>query len=105
MIHLNSKQQKKTLLIINQLDYFFESLFLKIKEKIVSDEVFSNLSDTKNLINLILEDIKKLGVKITYNNLTNCNYHTLVKILNYQNYFKGLPKETKKELKKLKLLI
>jgi len=104
MKYLNSKQQKERFVIIGELDLLFKALYSKIKEKKVSDKVFSNLPETKNLTDSILEKIKKLGVKPNYENLTNYNYHILVKVVNYQNYFKKLPKEVKDALKKRDLI-
>jgi len=46
--------------------------------------------------------IKEKGQKTTFNNLTNMNFHLLVKILNFNDYFKKqITQDIHNELKKL----
>ena len=69
-----------------------------------SDEDFATSKRVIEVADEIVEALKNNNIKITYNNLTNSNYHFLVKILNYNKKLK-LDKNTSESLKKLKLWI
>ena len=69
-----------------------------------SDEDFATSKRVVEVANEIVKALKNNNIKITYNNLTNSNYHFLVKVLNYNKKLK-LDKNTSESLKKLRLWI
>ena len=87
---------------INENDKKMNYLYKKYKEWTGSDEDFSKKYFKKALeIVDLIENFQ--NKKVTYNFLTNSNYHFLVKLLNYNNYLK-IPKDIKEELKKMKMM-
>ena len=78
-----------------------DELYKLYKNTKLTDERFSKKYHRKALS---IQKAISIWYKIkNFNWLTNLNFHFLVKILNYNNFFK-LSKELKEELKTFKLL-
>jgi len=91
----------KTTEIQKQID---ENYLFLIKEarKTNYPEGFSKSEKTKKIAFEIVDLIREKGQKTTFNNLTNMNFHLLVKILNFNDYFKKqITQDVHNELKKL----
>lgn len=87
---------------IKKIDNIMRDIFEELKETNLSDLDFSILPKTQDKVFEIVKILEEENIKTTYNNLTNMNYHTLVKILNYNWFFdKQLPKKTINDLKQL----
>ena len=92
--------------VITKIDNLMEILYRKYREKWeITDENFSKNEEIQKIVFEIVEILKNTKISTSYENLTNMNFHMLVKILNYNNFFKGLKKEEKEALKKFSLLI
>ena len=92
--------------IIDKIDNLMEIIYKKYRDRWeMTDEEFSKSEEIKDIAFKIVEILKEENIKTSYNNLTNMNFHMLVKILNYHDYFKELKKEIKEALKKFSLLI
>lgn len=73
-------------------------------DKSVTFEAFTQLKWTQETANEMVDILKKLGIKTTYNNLTNRNDHFLVGILTFNWFFnKSLTKSEIEEIKKIKV--
>lgn len=92
------------LLDLEKFDKYYNELYEKAK--LTTNQVaFSKDNETLKIVNEILYLIKESGQRITYKNLTNMNLHLLVKILNYNDFFKKeLNKEVSGELKTFSLI-
>lgn len=92
--------------VITKIDNLMEILYKKYREKWeITDENFSKNEEIQKIVFEIVEILKNAKISTSYENLTNMNFHMLVKILNYNNFFKELKKEIKEALKKFSLLI
>lgn len=92
--------------IIDKIDNLMQIIYKKYRDRWeMTDEEFSKSEEIKNIAFEIIDIFKEENIKTTYEHLTNMNFHTLVKILNFHNYFKDLTKEEKERLKKFSLLI
>lgn len=87
---------------LTALDSFYKAINSKLRITDLTDQEFATSEEIKKLAFEVAEVLKNDGIKVTYNNLTNMNLHTLVKILNYNDFFR-IPKALKNELKQLKL--
>ena len=92
--------------IIDKIDNLMQIIYKKYREKWeITDEEFSKSEEIKDITFEIIDILKEENIKTSYNILTNMNFHMLVKILNYNNYFKELSKEEREWLKNFTLLI
>jgi hypothetical protein len=102
MTIIKEMTQDERRLLFDTFDSMYNALHEKAKSTQNTDEVFSIMHRKEALE--IVDLLRGAGIKTTYNNLTNMNNHFLVKVLNYNNYFK-LPKKFKNDIKKLKLIL
>lgn len=88
---------------LDKIDNRLSKLISEYKQTKLSDE---NFSKTKFKDALFIQKIIFLWTwKKSYDDLTNYNYHFLVKILNYNWYFKwDLWEDLSRELKRFKLI-
>ena len=92
--------------IIDKIDNLMEIIYKKYRDRWeMTDEEFSKSEEIKDITFEIIDILKEENIKTSYNILTNMNFHMLVKILNYNNYFKELSKEEREWLKNFTLLI
>jgi hypothetical protein len=68
---------------IDRIDENMQFIFAQRKESNLTDLEFATLEEIEEKAFEIIDILKEENEKTTYNNLTNMNYHTLVKILNY----------------------
>lgn len=92
--------------VITKIDNLMEIIYKKYRDRWeMTDEEFSKSEEIKDITFEIIDILKEENIKTSYNILTNMNFHMLVKILNYNNYFKELSKEEREWLKNFTLLI
>lgn len=96
-----SLTQHERLEHIKYFDFLYMDLYNNAKQTTLSDEEFS--IENKDHAFKLVELFSQYRQKPTYNNLTNCNFHFLVKVLNYNNFFK-IPKDIKIALKERPLI-
>ena len=86
--------------VITKIDNLMEIIYKKYRDRWeMTDEEFSKSEEIKDITFEIIDILKEENIKTSYNILTNMNFHMLVKILNYNNYFKELSKEEREWLK------
>lgn len=86
---------------IRKLDEKYIPLILKARAT-KDPEGFSKNEKIKMVAFEIVDLLSINNIRPTYKNLTNSNLHLLVKILNYNDFFKKeLTKDLREELKKL----
>lgn len=89
----------------NHIEKLLTEILNERKISKLNDEEFSKSEKIKTKALKIIWTLKWELIKTTYNNLTNLNYHILVKILNYNWFFKwDLSKNLSEELKKLPII-
>lgn len=100
------KANKEVLEKIKLLDKLMNEIYQIIRETNLTDEEVATSEKVKNLAFEMVRLLKSENFKTTYNNLTNSNFHTLVKILNYNGFFpkNQLSKEYSNELKTFSLI-
>lgn len=85
---------------IDKIDNLMTEIYSAININLLSDLEFSQLLNIRENAYEIIKIFESEWIKTTYNNLTNMNYHTLVKILNYNWFFdNSLSKNLRDELK------
>lgn len=85
---------------IEKIDSLMNEIYSDINDTKLTDLEFAKSQDTQDKAYEIIEILKAEWINTTYNNLTNMNYHTLVKILNYNWFFdNNLAKNIRDELK------
>lgn len=91
---------------IKLLDKLMNEIYQIIREANLTDEEIATSERVKKLAFEMVSLLKNENIKTTYNNLTNLNFHTLVKILNYNAFFSKnqLSKELSDELKTFSLI-
>lgn len=62
----------------------------------LTDQEFATSDPIKKKVFEFVKNCKNVGIKTSFNNLTNRNSHFLVHILVINNFFKTLDKESKK---------
>lgn len=93
----------KNIEIIKKFDEKYMQLIEQAKQA-TNDESFSKSDKIKSLAFELVELLKQNNEQVTCKNLTNMNHHILVKVLNYNGFFKKqIPVKLQNELKTLKI--
>lgn len=87
---------------IKKFDERYTFLIKKAEETKTTPAVFSKSDEIKKVAFELVDLLEQNGDKTTFNNLTNMNHHLLIKILNYNDFFKKtLTKKLQEELKEV----
>lgn len=90
---------------IKQVDFLMGKIFKMIDKNTLPQNEFCTSEKVKKYAFEVVAILRSENIKTTYNNLTNMNFHTLVKILNHNGFFpkNQLSTELSNQLKTLPL--